>query len=160
MIMEILEDEYSEEDYEPSESDEEQLNLYGRIEKPNQNEGSTFPKKERIKRTGLVGLNMTRNYGRKSGWGVREGIRELIQNLCLSNKKFTNWIVQTMSVKIQMVPYEWWIGYSRKRIMIKFIHSSHTLKVQSLNRTIKQVYIIEKWHWVILLFVRTPLQLY
>ena len=81
MIMEISEDEYSEEDYESSESDEEELNPFGRTTKANKNGESTFPKKERIKRTGRVPLNMTRNYGRRSGWGVRQGIRELIQNL-------------------------------------------------------------------------------
>ena len=38
-------------------------------------------KKKRIKRSGTLSLNMTRNYGLKSGWGKQEGFRELIQNL-------------------------------------------------------------------------------
>jgi hypothetical protein len=37
--------------------------------------------KERIQRTGNVDLNLTENYGKKSNWGIREGVRELIQNL-------------------------------------------------------------------------------
>lgn len=37
--------------------------------------------KERVQRTGWVNLNLTKNYGLASGWGVREGIRELMQNL-------------------------------------------------------------------------------
>lgn len=42
---------------------------------------SSHSKKDRIQRKGRVPLNMTRNYGKKSGWGAREGVRELIQNL-------------------------------------------------------------------------------
>ena len=36
---------------------------------------------ERIRRGGNIPLNLTSNYTRKPGWGEREGIRELIQNL-------------------------------------------------------------------------------
>jgi hypothetical protein len=39
------------------------------------------PKKDRVQRTGWVNLNLTNTYGLASGWGVREGIRELMQNL-------------------------------------------------------------------------------
>jgi hypothetical protein len=38
-------------------------------------------RKERIRRKGRIPLNLTSSYGRRSGWGVREGIRELLQNL-------------------------------------------------------------------------------
>ena len=38
-------------------------------------------KGDRIQRTGIVDLNLTDNYGLKSNWGIREGVRELIQNL-------------------------------------------------------------------------------
>jgi hypothetical protein len=38
---------------------------------------------DRVQRTGDVDLNLTDNYGRKSNWGIREGVRELIQNLYL-----------------------------------------------------------------------------
>ena len=81
MTIENSEEEYSTEDYESSESDEEDLNPFGRTRKTYGNREPTFQKKERIKRSGRVPLNMTMNYGRRSGWGVREGIRELIQNL-------------------------------------------------------------------------------
>ena len=87
--MESSEDEYSEEDYDESD-EEEHLNPFGGTTTSYKTGESTFPKKERIKRKGRVPLNMTRNYGRKSGWGVREGIRELIQNLYFSSKEFTN----------------------------------------------------------------------
>lgn len=38
-------------------------------------------KKPRIQRSGNVPLNLSRNYGQRSGWDIRQGIRELIQNL-------------------------------------------------------------------------------
>lgn len=38
-------------------------------------------RKPYVRRWGLLGLTMTENYGKKSGWGCRAGIRELIQNL-------------------------------------------------------------------------------
>ena len=88
MTMEIPEDQYSEEDYEESD-EEEVVNPFGRTTKAYKNGESTFPKKERIKRKGLFPLNLTKNYGRKSGWGIREGIRELIQNLYVSSTEFT-----------------------------------------------------------------------
>ena len=43
--------------------------------------GTKRKTKDRIQRTGKVDLNLTDNYGKKSNWGVREGVRELIQNL-------------------------------------------------------------------------------
>ena len=43
--------------------------------------GTKPQRKVRIERTGEVDLNLTDNYGKKSNWGVREGVRELIQNL-------------------------------------------------------------------------------
>src|SRR5436305_5182317 len=36
---------------------------------------------EKIQKKGLRGLNLTPDYCAKSGWGVEEGIRELLQNL-------------------------------------------------------------------------------
>jgi len=44
--------------------------------------------KERIRRTGKVPLNLTRNYGLKSGWGMSQGFRELIQNLYKHSFRF------------------------------------------------------------------------
>jgi hypothetical protein len=38
-------------------------------------------KKDKVQRTGWVNLNLTNTYGLASGWGGREGIRELMQNL-------------------------------------------------------------------------------
>jgi hypothetical protein len=38
-------------------------------------------RKERIRRKGRIPLNLTSSYARRSGWGVHEGIRELLQNL-------------------------------------------------------------------------------
>jgi hypothetical protein len=38
-------------------------------------------RKPYVRRWGLLGLSMTANYGKKSGWGCRAGVRELIQNL-------------------------------------------------------------------------------
>lgn len=38
-------------------------------------------KKPRIQRTGKVPLHLSRNYGQRSGWDIRQGFRELIQNL-------------------------------------------------------------------------------
>ena len=88
MTVEDLEDEYSEEESDSYESDdEENLNPWGGTRKTYENGELTFRKKERIQRRGRVPLNMTRNYGRKSGWGVREGIRELIQNLYVSHEE-------------------------------------------------------------------------
>ena|SRR5579862_8515423 len=48
--------------------------------------GASSPKtkskrRETIQRTGKVDLNITDNYGKKSNWGVEEGIKELIANL-------------------------------------------------------------------------------
>ena len=37
--------------------------------------------KERILRRGVIPLSLISDYGQKSGWGVREGVRELLQNL-------------------------------------------------------------------------------
>lgn len=37
--------------------------------------------KERIRRTGKIPLNLTSEFGLNSGWGMKEGFRELIQNL-------------------------------------------------------------------------------
>lgn len=48
------------------------------------------PKKERIQRSGWVNLNLTKNYGLASGWGLREGIRELMQNLYFHIHKFNS----------------------------------------------------------------------
>ena len=49
-------------EYESEEEGEEGLNPYG-----------TRATKEKIRRRGFIPLNLTSNYGRKSGWGVREG---------------------------------------------------------------------------------------
>jgi hypothetical protein len=38
-------------------------------------------KKERIRRRGIIPVNLTSTYGQRSGWGIRQGIRELLQNL-------------------------------------------------------------------------------
>jgi hypothetical protein len=94
----INEDEYSS-DEEYDDVEEEQGMARGKATQPQQQQppqprggnpyGSTVIrqhktqglKKERIKRRGLFALNMTRNYGIKSGWGEQEGFRELIQNL-------------------------------------------------------------------------------
>ena len=86
MNAESSEDEYGKKKYDSYESDEEEdINPFGGTINAYENE---FRKKERIERRGRIPLNMTRNYGRKSGWGVREGIRELIQNLYVFNKEY------------------------------------------------------------------------
>jgi len=43
--------------------------------------------RERIRRTGKMPLNMTRNYV-QSGWGMSQGFRELIQNLYKHSFRF------------------------------------------------------------------------
>jgi hypothetical protein len=45
---------------------------------------------EKVLRLGWVDLNLTSNFGRASDWGVREGIRELIQNLYFLVHKFNS----------------------------------------------------------------------
>jgi hypothetical protein len=92
---EYYESNESEEDYESNESEgdcesyesdkERGFNQFGGTTRAYENGESTLPKKERIKRKGRVPLNLTRNYGRKSGWGERQGFRELIQNLYIPN---------------------------------------------------------------------------
>ncbi len=70
-------DEDEDEDEEDSEEEEQLPPAPGGVSSP----GTKRKTKERIQRTGKVDLNLTDNYGKKSNWGVREGIRELIQNL-------------------------------------------------------------------------------
>ena len=39
---------------------------------------------ERVRRRGRVFLSLTSEYGRKSGMGIREGVRELLKTLCVT----------------------------------------------------------------------------
>lgn len=73
---------YSDE-YESDESEiEDEHNPWGASKKESSGQGRpNARKKERIRRRGRIPLNLTQNYGLRSGWGVRQGIRELIQNL-------------------------------------------------------------------------------
>ena len=69
-----------------SESDESEIedahNPWGTSTKESSKQGQPIArKKERIRRTGRIPLNLTENYGLRSGWGIHQGIRELIQNL-------------------------------------------------------------------------------
>ena len=80
---EYSEEDSSDEEYSSSESDVSQdVNPWGETTKSKKGQGSSsgIPK-ERLRRKGKIPLNMTKNYGKKSGWGFRQGIRELIQNL-------------------------------------------------------------------------------
>ena len=90
------------EEYDSEEEGEEGLNPYG-----------TRATKEKIRRRGFIPLNLTSNYGRKSGWGVREGIRELLQNLYLPPDAKCEWLISvpTMSVKMTTVRRGKWIGF-------------------------------------------------
>jgi len=65
-----MEDDTDESDYDSEEDEGEGRNPWG-----------TRTTKERIRRRGIIPLNLTNGYGKRSGWGVREGIRELLQNL-------------------------------------------------------------------------------
>jgi len=67
------------EEWSPSEEEtEDELSLE---RDPWGNLRGTNDKKPRVRRTGRIPLNLTRSYGQRSGWGVRQGIRELLQNL-------------------------------------------------------------------------------
>jgi len=69
----------NDEDTDGMEYDSGDSELYFEEEDPNPY--GTRTTKGKIRRRGLIQLNLTSNYGGKSGWGVREGIRELLQNL-------------------------------------------------------------------------------
>jgi len=97
-------------EYDSEDQEEEDINPFG-----------TRTTKERIRRRGLFPLNLTSNYGRKSGWGVREGIRELLQNLyplLLPGMDNTRWLilVLTMSVRMTTVRRGKWIGFWNRRM--------------------------------------------
>lgn len=81
----------SEDEYDDSESSEESVSSDGTVvsenvyawgkKAPKKGTGSSKRPIERARRTGIVHLNLTSAYGNRNGWGVREGLRELLQNL-------------------------------------------------------------------------------
>ena len=99
-------DEYSDYDSEDEYySEEENINPYG-----------TRTTKERIRRRGNIPLNLTSDYGRRSGWGVREGIRELLQNLYPSSPIFHLILVLIMFARMTMAHPGKWNGCLNQRM--------------------------------------------
>ena len=93
-IKDESEDEDEDDEEYDSDEEDEEVEQLPPVQPPPMHGNTNWPRKQkkkrkskrrskvdRIQRTGIVDLNLTDNYGLKSKWGIREGARELIQNL-------------------------------------------------------------------------------
>jgi len=112
--------------------------------------------KERIRRTGKVPLNLTRNYGLKSGWGMSQGFRELIQNLYKHSFRFCcRGLIAIAQITFVRIPTD---RQEKSNGSMKLVPKetrstiSPMRKDKSRDRIDKRVCIISQNHWDILSF--------